>query len=100
MYIKLLCGMDEECIKKELDKYFSRNISPNIKMEIQKPIIRNLRIVKDIKDDIKSQYIEALDFHKLINRGIKPSSVPDFGNNDDWCEFIFSLFFPPWTKYC
>ena len=25
---------------------------------------------------------------------------PDFGNNDDWCEFIFSLFFPPWTKYC
>ena len=100
LYIKLLCKIDDECIKNELDKYFSRNISPNIKIETQKPIIRNLRITIDIKGDIKSQYIEALDFHKLINRGLKPCSVPDFGNNDDWCEFIFSIFFHSSTKYC
>ena len=98
--IKLLCGMDDKCIKNKLDNYFSHNISPNLDLEIQNPIMRNLRIRQDIKIDIESQYEEASYLDRLIDRGIKPSSVPDFGNNDDWCEFIFSLFFPPWTKYC
>ncbi len=39
--IKLLCRTDDECIKNELDNYFSYNISPNDKKETQKAIIRN-----------------------------------------------------------
>jgi hypothetical protein len=100
LYIKLLCGMDDKCIKNELDNYFSRKISPNIKIETQKPIMRNLRITINIKNDIRAHYIEALNLFDLIDRSVKPCSVPDFGNNDDWCEFIFSIFFPSWTKYC
>ena len=45
--VKLLCRMDEECIKNELDNYFSPNISANNKIETQKEIIRNLRIIND-----------------------------------------------------
>ena len=100
LYIKLLCGMDDKCIKNELDNYFSRKISPNIKIETQKPIMRNLRRRINIKNDIRAHYIEALNLFDLIDRSVKPCSVPDFGNNDDWCEFIFSIFFPSWTKYC
>ena len=102
--VKLLCRMDEECIKNELDDYFSRNISANNKIENQKPIIRNLRITNNeipYIQDIESQYQRDLDFYQLIdNRNMSFAGQPDFGNNDDWCEFIFSIFFHSSTKYC
>ena len=65
--------------------------------------MRNLRITNNkiphIKD-IESQYQRDLELHQLtLNRNIQFTS-PNFGNNDDWCEFIFSIFFPSLTKYC
>ena len=57
-YIKLLCRMDEECIKNELDNYFSRNISANNKIETQKAIIRNLRITNNVNSYIQIKEIE------------------------------------------
>ena len=103
LYIKLLCKIDDECIKNELDKYFSRNISANNKIETQKPIMRNLRITNNVNpyiQDIESQYQRDLELHQLtLNRNMKFTS-PNFGNNDDWCEFIFSIFFHSSTKYC
>ena len=102
--VKLLCRMDEECIKNELDDYFSRNISANNKIETQKPIIRNLRITNNeipYIQDIESQYQRDLDFYQLIdNRNMSFAGQPDFGNNDDWCEFIFSLVFSFLLDYC
>ena len=50
--------MDNECIKNELDDYFSRNISANNKIETQKPIIRNLRITNNVNSYIQIKEIE------------------------------------------
>ena len=58
MYIKLLCRMDNECIKNELDNYFSLNNSPNNKIETQKAIIRNLRITNNVNSYIQIKEIE------------------------------------------
>ena len=101
--VKLLCRMDEECIKNELDKYFSRNISPNNKIETQKAIIRNLRITNNVNSyiqEIESQYQSDLDLHQLIDNSNMSFAGPDFGNNDDWCEFIFSLVLSFLLDYC
>jgi hypothetical protein len=58
LYIKLLCRMDNECIKNELDNYFSPNISANNKIETQKAIIRNLRITNNVNSYIQIKEIE------------------------------------------
>ena len=58
LYIKLLCRMDNECIKNELDNYFSHNNSPNNKIETQKAIIRNLRITNNVNSYIQIKEIE------------------------------------------
>jgi hypothetical protein len=50
--------MDNECIKNELDNYFSHNNSPNNKIETQKAIIRNLRITNNVNSYIQIKEIE------------------------------------------
>ena len=92
--------MDDKCIKNKLDNYFSHNISSNLELEIQNPIMRNLRIRQDIKIDIESQYEDASYLDRLIDTGKERYIMPFFGNNGDWCEFLVSIFSPSWTKYC
>ena len=87
----------------KMNYYFSRNISANNKIETQKAIIRNLRITNDeipYIQDIESQYQRDLDLRQLIDNRNMNYDLPFFGNNGDWCNFIFSLIYPSWTEYC
>ena len=65
--------------------------------------MRNLRITNNeiphIKD-IESQYQRDLELYQLINNRNMNYDLPFFGNNGDWCNFIFSLIYPSWTEYC
>ena len=87
----------------KMNYYFSHNISANNKIETQKPIMRNLRITNNeiphIKD-IESQYQRDLDLHQLIDNRNMSFASSNFCNDDDWCEFIFSLVLSFFLDYC